>query len=76
MDDNDKSPLSALSRSKIRSFDPPLASIGPAYPTQPLLPFFHPPIERAASGPRCCLDFDRRVDFAAICFGVVIDLHI
>ena len=45
-----------------------------ACPTPPLLPFLHPPIELASLGPHRRLHLDRRIDFAAICFGAL--LHV
>jgi hypothetical protein len=49
MNDDDKSPLSALAGlSKISSFDPLLTPVGTAHPTPPLLALFHPPVERSA----------------------------
>jgi hypothetical protein len=59
---------------KITSFDPSLPAIGTAYPPEPLQAWpvlFHPPIELAAWRPCGCLDFDRRVDFAAVSFAVL-----
>jgi len=77
MNDNDKPRLFALfHRTKIGGFDPLLTTIWTAHTAQPLLPLFHPPIERASNGPRCRLHLDRWVDLTAIGFGVVIDLHI
>jgi hypothetical protein len=61
---------------KIWGFDPLLTSVWTAHTTQPLSPLFHPPIELASGGPRGCLDLDRRIDLAAICFGVIVDLHV
>ena len=61
---------------KIWGFDPLLTSVWTAHTTQPPSPLFHPPIELASGGPRGCLDLDRRIDLAAICFGVIVDLHI
>jgi hypothetical protein len=47
--DNDKPRLSALfGLSKISGLDPSLTPIWTPYSAQPLLPLFHPPIERAA----------------------------
>jgi hypothetical protein len=63
-------------RTKIPSFDPPLPAVCTAYPTQPFLPFFHPPIELASSGPGSRLHLDRRVNFAAICFAVLARIEI
>jgi hypothetical protein len=42
----------------------------------PFLPFFHPPIELASSGPSGRLDLDGWVDFAAICFGDLLQVSI
>jgi hypothetical protein len=61
---------------KIRSFDPLLTTIWPAYPAQPLLALFDPPVESAAWRPRCCLDFDRQIHFAAISFAVLTRIEI
>ena len=66
---------------KINGSDPSLTAVCTAYPTPPLLPFFHPPIELASFRPRGRLHIDRRIDFSAICFGtlphiVVAEIHI
>jgi hypothetical protein len=58
-----------------------LTAVRTAYPTPPLLPFFHPPIELASFRPRGRLDLDRRIDFSPICFGTmrqvgVAEIHI
>jgi hypothetical protein len=52
--DNDKPRLSALfRRTKICSFDPLLTTVLTAYPAQPLLALFDPPVERASRRPLC-----------------------
>ncbi len=58
-----------LPGTKINSSDPASTAIGTAYPTPPVLAFFHPPIELASWRPRGRLDVDRWVDNSAICFG-------
>jgi hypothetical protein len=49
-----------------------LPAVRTAYPTQPFLPFFHPPIELASFRPRGRLDLDRWIDFSAICFSMLV----
>jgi hypothetical protein len=71
----------AVRRSKINSLNPPLTSVRTAYPAEPLLTVFHPPIELASPRPRGRLHLDRRIDFSAVCCGqvlqlVVADIHI
>jgi hypothetical protein len=39
-----------------------------------LLALFHPPIELVSSRPRGRLDWDRCIDFSAICFGKLLDI--
>jgi hypothetical protein len=51
---------------KINSFDPTLTAVFAAYPTQPLLALFHPPIELTTWRPRGCLDLDGWVDYTAV----------
>ena len=51
-----------------------LTAIRTAYPTQPFLPFFHPPIELASFRPGSRLHLDRRIDIAAICCGMLLQL--
>jgi hypothetical protein len=51
-----------------------LAAVRTAYAAQPLLPFFHPPIEPASFRPCGRLHLDRRIDFSAICFGMLLQL--
>jgi hypothetical protein len=34
----------------------------------------HPPIKAASTRPRGCLHLDRRIDFSAICFGMLLHL--
>ena len=53
-------------RTKINSSYPALLTVRTAYPTQPLLPLFHPPIELAGLRPRGSLHLDRRIHFAPI----------
>jgi hypothetical protein len=57
-------------RTKINSSDPSLTAVWTAYPAQPLLALFHPPIELASSGPRGCLNFNRWIDCTAIRLAV------
>ena len=45
-----------------------------ASPALPFLPLLHPPIELASSGPGGRLPLDRRVDFPAISFGMLLQL--
>lgn len=59
----------SIRRAKINSSDPPLTAVCAAYATPPFLPFFHPPIELASCRPPGRLHPDRRIDFAAICCG-------
>ena len=54
---------------KINGPDPSLTAVCTAYPTPPLLPFFHPPIELASFRPHRRLHPDRRIDFSAIWFN-------
>ena len=73
--------VSQTCRPKINSFDPPLPAVSSAYPTEPLLSVFHPPIELPSSAPGSGLHLNRRVDFPAIRFGtslqvVVAEVHI
>jgi hypothetical protein len=56
---------------KIRSFDPSLTAVWTAYPSQPLLALFDPPVELASSGPRGRLNLDGRLHFPAIRFAVL-----
>jgi hypothetical protein len=51
-----------------------LTPVCTGYATPPFLPFFHPPIKLASSRPRGRLDWDRCIDFSAICFGTLLDL--
>jgi hypothetical protein len=77
MIDDDGSRLSVSSdRTKISGFNPLLATVWTAYTAEPLSSFYDPPVERAAGGPGCCLELDRRIHLTSIGFGVVIDLHI
>ena len=67
--------------SKITSPDPPLTAVRTAYPAQPLLAFFHPPIELASFRPRGRVHLERRIDCTAICFGdllqvIAAEIHI
>ena len=68
--DNDKSWQWVARRTKINSSDPSLTAVWTAYPAQPLLALFHPPIELASSGPRGCLNFNRWIDCTAIRLAV------
>jgi hypothetical protein len=61
---------------KINSADPQLPAVRTAYPTEPCLTFFHPPIELASIRPRGRLHLDRRIDFAAICFGTLLHIRV
>jgi hypothetical protein len=56
-------------RTKINSPDPPLFTVRTAYPTEPLLTLFDPPIELACSRPRSGLHMYQRVDFSAMLSG-------
>jgi hypothetical protein len=58
----------ASGRTKINSLDPLLTTVWTSYPSEPLLPFFHPPIELASRRPHGQLHLDRRIDFTAIRF--------
>jgi hypothetical protein len=49
-----------------------LATVSTAYPTEPFLPFFHPPIELASCRPGGRVHLHRRIGFSAICFGTVL----
>jgi hypothetical protein len=53
-----------------------LPAIGTAYPTEPLLTLFHPPVELAGFRPGCSLNLDRRIDFSAVCFSVLTRIKI
>jgi hypothetical protein len=58
-----------------------LPAVLASYPAEPLLTLFDPPIELASSGPRGRPHQDRRIDLAAIRFGmlphlVVAEIHI
>jgi hypothetical protein len=66
----------AARRSKISSFDPPLAAVPIPYPAKPLLPFFHPPIELASARPRSHFHLDWRLDFPAICLSILTRIKI
>jgi hypothetical protein len=75
--DNDKPWSSGLfGWPKIRSFDPSLTAVWTAYPSQPLLALFDPPVELASSGPRGCLNLDGRIHFPAIRFAVLTRIEI
>jgi hypothetical protein len=63
--DNDKSWQWVARRTEINSPDPALTAVSTAYPTQPFLPIFHPPIELASFRPRGRLNLDRGIDFSA-----------
>jgi hypothetical protein len=47
-----------------------------AYATPPLLPVFRPRIELVSFRPRGRLDLDGWIDFAAICFGMLLHLGV
>jgi hypothetical protein len=66
----------AARRTKINSSDPPLTAVCTTYATPPFPPFFHPPIELASFRPRGRLHRDRRIDFSAICFGMLLHLAV
>jgi hypothetical protein len=58
-----------------------LTAVSTAYPTEPFLPFFHPPIELARCRPRGRFHPDWWIDFLAICFSmlvhvIVAEIHI
>jgi hypothetical protein len=68
-------------RTKINSPDPPLFTVRTAYPTEPLLTLFDPPIELASRRPRGQLHRDGRINFSPICCSqalhlAVAELHI
>jgi hypothetical protein len=76
-----QSALGPARRSKINSFYPPLTAVCTAYPTPPLPPLSHPPVELAGLRPRGNLHLDWWVDLSAICLGtllqvVVAEVHI
>lgn len=62
---------------KITSSDPPLLTIRTAYPAEPLLTLFDPPIELASRRPGGHLHLDGRINCSAICFAVLarIEIH-
>jgi hypothetical protein len=69
------------SRDEINSSDPPLPAVCTAYPTPPLLPFLHPPVELAGVRPRGHIDRYWRIDLATVRCGellqiVVAEVHI
>jgi hypothetical protein len=69
---NDARSFTLFRWAKISCFDPALAPVRTAYPSQPRLAFLDPPVQLArTSRPRCDLDFDRRVDFPSIRFVVL-----
>ena len=72
-----KSRSIAFGQTKISSSDPPSTAVCTAYATEPLLPFFHPPIELPSSGPGGCLYLDRRINCTAISVAVLawIEIH-
>jgi hypothetical protein len=61
---------------KINSPDPALSAVCTAYPAEPLLTFFDPPIELAGSGPRRRLHLDRRINCTAVRFAVLVRIEI
>ena len=66
-------------RTKISGFDPLLSSVRTSDAPVPLRAWsmlLDPPVERASNRPRCCLDFDRRIDFSAIGFAVLTRIEI
>jgi hypothetical protein len=66
--ENNEPRSSALSGpTKVSSFDPLLTTIGTAHRAQPLLPFFHPPVELASMRPHGRLHLDRRKDACSLC---------
>jgi hypothetical protein len=64
------------SRTKINSSDPPLTAVRTAYASEPLLPFFHPPMKLASFQPCGRLYVDGRVDLSAICCGMLLHLFV
>jgi hypothetical protein len=57
------------SRDEDQQLDPPLAAVRTAYPTEPLLALFDPPIQPPSFAPCGHLHLDWRIDFSAVCFG-------
>jgi hypothetical protein len=53
-----------------------LTAVWTAYPSQPLLALFDPPVELASSGPRGCLNLDGRIHFPTIRFAVLTRIEI
>jgi hypothetical protein len=51
-----------------------LPAVCTAYATPPFLTFFHPPIELASFRPHGRTHLERRIDFSAICFGMLLHL--
>jgi hypothetical protein len=64
--------LVVASWTKINSSDPQMPAVSTAYPTEPFLPFFHPPIELARFRPRGHGHLDRGIDYATIRFGTLL----
>ena len=73
---NGETVVDHLRGTKINSSDPPVRAVCAGYATPPLPPFFHPPIELASFRPHGRLDLDRRIDFSAICLGMLLHLGV
>jgi len=66
-------------QSQITRLDPPLLTVGTAYPPEPLQAWpvlLDPPVQLSGERPRGYIHLDRRVDFPAICFGAPLHLVI
>jgi hypothetical protein len=68
--------LPAAQSTKINSSDPPLTAVRTASASEPLLPFFHPPVKLASFQPCGRLYVDGRVDLSAICCGMLLHLSV
>jgi hypothetical protein len=66
----------SLFAGRISRSDPPLAAISTAYPAEPFLTVFHPPIELARLRPGGRLHMHRRLDFPAICLSALARIKI
>jgi hypothetical protein len=63
-------------RTKINSSDPPLVTVCTTNPTEPLPPFFNPPIELASMRPCRYLDRYRWIDFSPISLGKLLQVSV
>ena len=61
---------------KISGSDPPLTAGCTAYPTQPFLPFFHPPIELTGFGPGGRVHLDRRINRTSVRLAVPVRMEV